>query len=136
MEPGGRLAHKGGLGVENRVHQEGHLCISRDKVENHKNDLLDKRLVIMNMIEYCVETLQLIHKYPLPDKQMQIARVKLATKVFHQVLLKKAREEVVEQVSNDHCRHPQDARARVANDAPRRIRIRDILKEKIARCGE
>jgi hypothetical protein len=88
------------------------------------------------MIDYCVETLQLIHKYPLPDKQMQIARVKLATKVFQQVLLKKAREEVVEQVSDDDRCHPQDARASIAKDAPRRICIRDILKEKIARCGE
>jgi hypothetical protein len=68
---------------------------------------------------------------PLADKEKQVQYVAQMNQVFRALLAEKARQELVEKVREDDRRRAEDARARVTNNAPRGVRIRNILKQDV-----
>jgi len=69
--------------------------------------------------------------HPLADKERQTQYVAQMNQVFRALLAEKARQELVQKVREDDRRRAEDARARVANNAPRCVRIRNILKQDV-----
>jgi len=69
--------------------------------------------------------------HPLADKEKQVQYVAQMNQVFRALLAEKARQELVQKVRDDDRRRAEDARARVADNAPRGVRIRNILKQDV-----
>jgi len=69
--------------------------------------------------------------HPLADKERQTQYVAQMNQVFRALLAEKARQELVQKVREDDRRRAEDARARVANNAPRGVRIRNILQQNV-----
>jgi hypothetical protein len=69
--------------------------------------------------------------HPLADKEKQTQYVAQMNQVFRALLAEKARQELVEKVREDDRRRAEDARARVTDNAPRSVRIRNILKQDV-----
>jgi hypothetical protein len=69
--------------------------------------------------------------HPIADKEKQTQYVAQMNQVFRALLAEKARQELVEKVREDDRRRAEDARARVADNAPRGVRIRNILKQDV-----
>jgi hypothetical protein len=69
--------------------------------------------------------------HPIADKEKQVQYVAQMNQVFRALLAEKARQELVKKVREDDRRRAEDARARVTDNAPRGVRIRNILKQNV-----
>ena len=74
------------------------------------------------------------HKHPHPDKDEQKRQIKLLTLKFKQLLTEKARQKAVHDICDDDGRDAQNTSPSQTDDTRPRVCIRDILKQKIARC--
>lgn len=71
-------------------------------------------------------------KKPYPDKTVQLRQVHLLTAIFKALLLAKdAREKGIQQVRENNRGSAQDCSAGPAHNAPRRIGVWNVLKQKI-----
>ena len=93
-----------------------------------------KMLSIDRRIQNCQRMLVAAHRNPCPDKEEQVRQIKILTFAFRALLAEKARQEAIHNICNDYGRNTQYTRASQADDSRSRIRIGDILKQKIARC--
>lgn len=67
-----------------------------------------------------------------PSEQHKQAVVNL-TQIFKALLAEKARQEVVQQIGQDDSGSPENGSTCPTGNTPRRISIRDILQQQIAR---
>jgi hypothetical protein len=91
-------------------------------------------LPIERRIQNYQRMLVVAHKHPHPDKDEQKRQVKQLTRIFKSLLAQKAREKAIEEVCDDNGCNTKDTSASKTDNARPRICIRDILKQKIARC--
>lgn len=72
-------------------------------------------------------------KLPHPDKAVQARKVQLMTHIFRSLLsAKEAREKCIQQIREDHRRSAENCGPGPADDAPRRIGVWHVLKQKVA----
>lgn len=71
-------------------------------------------------------------KNPHPDKAIQAQKVHLMTQVFKSLLsAKEAREKCIQQIREDNRRSAQNCSTGPAHDAPRRVGVWNVLKQKV-----
>lgn len=89
-------------------------------------------------LDFQIQTTQALllslYTTPYDDKVLHQAQVKHYTKKFKALLAQKARQKVVQHVSNHNSSNTKDTSAGETHDTRPRICIRDILKQKIAGC--
>lgn len=89
-------------------------------------------------LEFQLQTTQALllslYTSPIEDKELHQIQVKHYTKKFKALLAQKARQKVVNHVRNHNSSNAQNTCASETNNARPCISIRDILKQKIARC--
>ena len=77
-------------------------------------------------------TLLGLTKLPHPDKAIQARKVQLMTHIFRSLLsAKEAREKCIQQIREDYRRGTQNSGPGPADNAPRRIGVWHVLKQKI-----
>lgn len=90
-------------------------------------------------LDFQIQTTQALllslYTTPFDDKEFHQSQVKHYTKKFKALLAQKARQKVVQHVSNHNSSNTKNTGASETDDPRPRICIRDILKQKIARCG-
>lgn len=71
-------------------------------------------------------------KLPHPDKAVQARKVQLMTHIFRSLLsAKEAREKCIQQIREDHRRSAENCGPGPADNAPRRIGVWHVLKQKV-----
>ena len=93
-----------------------------------------KMLSIDRRIQNCQRMLVAAHKNPCPDKEEQKRQIKILTFAFKALLSEKVRQEAIHNICNDHGRNTENTSTSHTDNTGPRISIRDILKQKIARC--
>jgi hypothetical protein len=83
-------------------------------------------------IEIVRQVLIAQYKYPEGDAEFQKQEIKSITKTFKQLLQTKARQERIQEISNDYCSSAENCGSSPADNASRGISIRDILQKKVA----
>jgi tRNA G37 N-methylase TrmD len=73
------------------------------------------------------------HHFPAGEQQKRIKRY---DQMFKALLAEKARQEVLNKMSNYNSRNTEDAGARKADDTGSSIGVGDILKQEVAGCGQ
>jgi hypothetical protein len=72
-------------------------------------------------------------KQPHPDKAVQVRKVQVVTEIFKALLsAKEAREKAIQEVREDHRRSAENGSTCPTNNAPRRIGVWNVLKQKFA----
>jgi hypothetical protein len=94
-----------------------------------------QRNLLASELERLETLLQNAEKYPNSDRAIQRERVIRMTQLFRALLAEKARQEVVQEVRQDNTRHAENSSPSPAHDAPRRVGIWNILKQKITGSG-
>jgi hypothetical protein len=102
---------------------------------NTRNTVCLTKMALQFHINATLSMLKSIYTNPTPDKRVHDYEVAFLTKKFKGLLAQKARKESLNQVSDDNRSHPENTCACETDDTRPSIRIRDILKQKIARCG-
>ena len=86
-------------------------------------------------IQSCQRMLVLAHKFPLLDKTEQKIQIKKLTMLFKALLTQKASQKAIDDIRKNHRSNTQNTSASQTDNSRPCIRIRDILKKKIAGCG-
>lgn len=71
-------------------------------------------------------------RHPHPDKAIQARKVQGLTQIFKALLsAKESREKCIQQIREDYRRSTQDCSASPTDNAPRRVGVWHVLKQKI-----
>jgi hypothetical protein len=95
-----------------------------------------QRVVKHELVELEIDRTKSLMQYrtknPSSSKEEQRVLISNYNRMFKALLAEKARQELVKQMGNDNSSRPENSSSSPANNAPRSIRIRDILEQEIA----
>jgi hypothetical protein len=92
------------------------------------NEVRKRGIVDQQLAHY--QTLMLY--YTIHPEEAREDTICALNQIFKALLAEKARQEAIEKMCYDYSPHTQHGGTRPTNDPSRRIRIRDILQQKIA----